>query len=501
MEWNPSWTEGNDPFSRYLNPFDALIGDKRTRVTFTEIIKGIIASGSLVCARIAASSPILSKAKEGAQRVIRLATGESTTRSNLDAEHLTQKLRERGVDHLSGSEEDELWLIADGSELRKPHAQALPDLMKVRALDGKLVNGYRTLQVLGVTPKRRGLLYHRLFTSEEPGFISEPHEVQTLLTTVSQAVVKRFKRRIWIVDSGFDDVAVFRTIWEQGEEFVCRVRDKRRRVEFVDRDGVWQEGSIEQARTALQELAEGETTLVVRLVGQTQAKRQKVKVIVSATPLRLTYDPDVRREAPPSQKKFSSIKKSQEKSSPKREGNKKEKRASKRPPTAPKRQETRELWLVEIRLPQTEMEPILVFCSEPVNDAASALRVLQMYRQRWAIEDAYGFTKECLDWEEVQVMDLEGIRTLVALSWVAAGFLYEMGVTFEWEEVQLLAKLGGYVPHKGRQPGRRVLTWGLQRLLEMLATQAFLAQYEAEHGSLPPNIQAILHSLPPPSYL
>jgi hypothetical protein len=61
-----------------------------------------------------------------------------------------------------------------------------------------------------------------------------------------------------------------------------------------------------------------------------------------------------------------------------------------------------------------------------------------MYRQRWAVEDSFKFTKEILGWEEVQLLDLEGIRTLLALAWVAAGFLYELGVTLEWEEVRLL---------------------------------------------------------------
>jgi len=32
---------------------------------------------------------------------------------------------------------------------------------------------------------------------------------------------------------------------------------------------------------------------------------------------------------------------------------------------------------------------------------------------------------------------------LVALGWVAVGFLYELGVTLEWEEVRLLRRLGG----------------------------------------------------------
>ena len=47
------------------------------------------------------------------------------------------------------------------------------------------------------------------------------------------------------------------------------------------------------------------------------------------------------------------------------------------------------------------------------------------------IEDSFKVTKECLGWEEVQVPDLCGIRTLVAVAWVAAGFLYQLGVTLE----------------------------------------------------------------------
>jgi len=87
----------------------------------------------------------------------------------------------------------------------------------------------------------------------------------------------------------------------------------------------------------------------------------------------------------------------------------------------------------------------------------------------WAVEDGFKFTKDCLGWEDVQVLNLEG-RTLAALAWVVAGFLYELGVTLEWAEVQLVARLGGWVPHKDREPGKIVLTRGLRRRLEMLAT-------------------------------
>jgi hypothetical protein len=97
------------------------------------------------------------------------------------------------------------------------------------------------------------------------------------------------------------------------------------------------------------------------------------------------------------------------------------------------------------------------------------------------VEDSFKFLKTWLGWEDVQVLDWQALRTLVALAWIAAGFLYELGVSWDWAEVQLLAKLGGWEPHKDRKPGKITLQRGLGRLLEMLATQAMLAEYETTH--------------------
>jgi hypothetical protein len=63
-----------------------------------------------------------------------MTCGETTKRSpNLDAKHLTAQLRSTAIAHLNETPSDELWLIADGSDLRKPYAKAMPNLMKVRA--------------------------------------------------------------------------------------------------------------------------------------------------------------------------------------------------------------------------------------------------------------------------------------------------------------------------------------------------------------------------------
>lgn len=86
----------------------------------------------------------------------------------------------------------------------------------------------------------------------------------------------------------------------------------------------------------------------------------------------------------------------------------------------------------------------------------------------------------------------------MALAWVTAGFLYQMAVTFQWAEVQLLAKLGGWEPHKDRKPGKITLMRGLSRLVEMLATQAVLSRYAAEHQGLPPQYYRFLTGLVSP---
>ncbi len=44
MEWNTTW---EDPLTSYVKQFHGLIGDQRTRKTFGETVKGIIAAGSL----------------------------------------------------------------------------------------------------------------------------------------------------------------------------------------------------------------------------------------------------------------------------------------------------------------------------------------------------------------------------------------------------------------------------------------------------------------------
>lgn len=207
-------------------------------------------------------------------------------------------------------------------------------------------------------------------------------------------------------------------------------------------------------------MASARTEMMVRRGRQKKKKRQQVTAEIRSCPLRLIYDTAVRREG---------------------EGEVAHK----------------DLWLVEVKILRSTLKPWLLITDWPVEDAESAVRIFRMYRQRWAVEDSFKFTKGILGWEEVQLLDLQGIRTLLALAWVAAGFLYELGVTLEWEEVKLLARLGGWLERKDNPPGKIVLTRGLRRLMDMLYTQTFLGRYREEYGALPSRIAAWIGESPP----
>lgn len=75
------------------------------------------------------------------------------------------------------------------------------------------------------------------------------------------------------------------------------------------------------------------------------------------------------------------------------------------------------------------------------------------------------------------MLGFEAVRTLVAFAWVAAGFLFHLGLTLDAIEVQLLARLGGWEPRANRPPGKQIITRGLRRLLDLLATEAILLDH------------------------
>ena len=166
-----------------------------------------------MCIGDSAFSPELAAVKHGERRVRRLVMGESTRRSSgLDAEHVTA-IAEQGAEQLAGSAE--LTLVLDGMELRREGATAQEHLMQVKDLDGALVNGYRSFNVLGIGMEhKRGPLYHDLFSSQAPGFKSENTEIEQALATTKASVQHLDVPKTWVLDRGFDNDADWWWVWD-----------------------------------------------------------------------------------------------------------------------------------------------------------------------------------------------------------------------------------------------------------------------------------------------
>ncbi len=60
--------------------------------------------------------------------------GETTTRSELDPDRLAAKPQAHGAERLRG--EARVWVVLDGSDLRKPHAETMQHLQRVNRLEG-----------------------------------------------------------------------------------------------------------------------------------------------------------------------------------------------------------------------------------------------------------------------------------------------------------------------------------------------------------------------------
>jgi hypothetical protein len=381
--------------------------------------------------------------------------GESTRRSSgLDAEHLTAILRQQGAEQLAGSAE--LTLVLDGMELRREGATAQEHLMRVKDLDGALVNGYRSFNVLGIgTEHKRGLLYHDLFSSQAPGFKSENREIEQALAATEASVQHLDVPKTWVLDRGFDNDAHWWWVWDHtSSHLVWRVKHTGRIVLWCTPQGVWEERYLENTLAYAQPLATIATELEVCLRGQKRAKRQAVTVDLAAVPLRV-YAPEAAGK----------------------------KGALRR---------TKDVWLVQVAVRNAVSEPWLLLTDWPVTDEASSVRIFRFYRLRWAVEDTFKFIKTAFGIEDVQMLKLKAVRTLVALAWVAAGFLFHLGLTLDLPEVRLLARLGGWEERPNRPPGKLILTRGLRRILDMLATEAILADAVAQYGDLPPFVKRLL---------
>lgn len=406
----------------YASSYRDLFGDQRLFDGFLGTLQGILGSQSLQVSKIANSSSLL--AGPHAERRVRRLVHGANQRAPLAAEALTERLTKEGAKKLAW--EDEVLLVLDESDLRKPFASSMEHLDTVRSLDGELVPGFRTLNVLGIGASgQRAILYHHSFSASAPGFESVGVEYKRAIDKVTNALREvAAGRLLWVIDRAGDDLALMKHLHEAGSSFVVRVQHVNRKCKQGGKNT-----NVAKAMEAAPVL--GEATLERRLLDPSSKKHRNQQV-----PVQLTGTEVELREALGFVVSVAQVK------SP----------LSKRG------------WLLlsNLRLHRGE-------------EAAVLKRMLSVYRQRWSIEDLFAWTKGALGWESVRLMSFEPLRTLVAFAWLGAAFLYDLGSDAENQGVQFLAQLGGAQAGSSKL-GMRRLAIGLRHLASYLLVATYAPQ-------------------------
>ena len=190
----------------FVTPYKRLFRDERLFEGFRACVRGVIGSGSCRVSQVASHNPITGNVSHGERRLRRLLHGENQ-RAEVDADDLGKVLSEAGAKRLAG--EQEVLLVIDESDLRKPYSRRLEYLDSVSDLSGRSVPGYVTSSVLGIGESgQRALLYQRTFSSNDPAFESLNEARKRAVVQVEQALNKVFAGRfIRVMDSSGCDHA------------------------------------------------------------------------------------------------------------------------------------------------------------------------------------------------------------------------------------------------------------------------------------------------------
>ena len=336
----------------------------------------------------------------------RLLSSES-----FSVEDINKSLLKKGASKMC--KEKSIYVIEDGSEIRKKHSKKLDKLMMVRSLDGKLVNGYRSENTIAVTEdgKKITLTTVKVFSSKEEGFKSENVFKFENIKETSKELRKNNKKLqiIYVKDRAYDDKKIFKKIRENKSDFIIRAKHLKRIIKQGEKDKKVNE---------------------VKYSGNFLKKFTKLKIknrVYQNITLKIKH--------------------------------------------AKIRLEEQEVFLVKVQLlgrgkQNIFREPLILITSLKIKSDKEAFKIYRGYLKRWKIESVFQFIKETLGWEGFRIRDIKGIKKIISLTYFVAAYFYELGQGLIKEEfIDLLISVG----HGKGKRTRKFLIEGLQIFINSMS--------------------------------
>jgi hypothetical protein len=167
-------------------------------------------------------------------KVIEEITGETITESDKPEVCPDSKISE--VSSHTKLNKPKYLVIQDGSEIRKPESEEMEKLQKVRVLDGKLVNGFRSVASIAVSEDNQEcfLLEMNTFSCKEKGYVSDNAIELKMIKNASK--LRSIASLVYVLDRRYDSFNFMDQINVQKDKFIIRVKSLDRKV-FTTKKG------------------------------------------------------------------------------------------------------------------------------------------------------------------------------------------------------------------------------------------------------------------------
>ena len=318
------------------------------------------------------------------------------------------------------SSTNEIYLLHDPSDIRKPHSKKTEDLGKVLDLNHRVINGYSSYNVIAVTPydKQVHLLSHELYSNKSPSFLKAEYvkklgenkdfpekeavfelyksgtwfNKKTLAQSTIQKTSDAFKTNnptstiTHILDREFDDEDYFSFIASLGDDFVIRAKKTRKAIHT-------EEPENKKAKLISSEF-KNKHIIHIQKTKLNKQVYQDVTLIIEWT----------------SYGQYSAVR----------------------------------VTLKDRNQKNIFANPMLLITNKTIQTAEDAHLVYQIYLKRSRIECVFKFLKEGMGWEDIQIQDFQSIQNLLSICFFLAAYLYDIKEQEVHDDfIILLAKIGG----------------------------------------------------------
>ena len=374
-----------------------------------QLLKRVLEYGSINLFKI-------SQDKKEFKKLRRTITSENK-QTDFNPEQINEVLRAHVSEKYAGL--DDVILIHDPSEIRKPYSKHSEHLGKVRALDNTIINGYSSFNTIAIEPfgKQINLVDHELYSNRQPDFLSQStvneltsgkkagglEEIRGLYESDAyitkkrmalshiEATSKAMKAKnsqlniTHVLDREFDDGGYFSFINALDDAFIIRAKKSRTTASLS--------GDIADKEKLIAHEFTHSHTMIYKKLYLSGRCFQDCRV-----ELEWTDFGDYRAV------------------------------------------------LVHLfdRSGKAVFEaPMLLITNKKIHNPYDAFEVYSCYLKRARIEGVFKFMKEAMGWESFRLQDFNGIKALVAVGFFVASYLYEISKKEVYDDfVVLVAEAG-----------------------------------------------------------